>query len=548
MKKGLKSLLLAGAFSALLANSAIAEEPKQPPKIEIIVNSKLRINQEPIQFLDSWAYFDPSYNQLSTGLGIPITPEDTTIVENVLIDVKQNNITSYSGLINSAQSLSEIQKLVLFSAIGGGLVLGSYDHSYPDNSVFPPDTFFLGWQNYLQTGNPNLLGVCRHLACHIERLADDLGMTAGVVTGTHSGFGHAYTPIKLENGTAIVDYNSILIVPTKNIEKVLDIYQKNVNSIAFRHLFFDETQFKYRLITKDGRNFLDFTGYDESSKTLKNSLIRDISQPANVTITSNVDDYETSVEMNIFGFFGKCGEIRGDSFSPLAKMQLAQIGYKNNFLLSDFLNIAPSLSFTSGTTDSEIGKNSWGIDGSLMIGTNNKEGINFNSRIAGNRFHGKNTVLFQDYLAEAGVSYKIPVINGLNIEPYVLSQLVLFPTDIGPYILNPVFNEFGVGAIFDIKTPNDLNISIEPYYLWKMWENKFGTNAKIGNKNIGLDLEGSLTRSSYEFCPHKYDIDAGLYAAFENFLINFKYSDRITDYDGEIGHNHSFSLQTNIKY
>jgi hypothetical protein len=547
--KTLKTLLLAGALASCLFNTnpLIAKEQNPKPKIELTLNSEIEIPREGVEYYDSFAYFNRDNNSLIVGENSTLTPEEITGVENILKDVKNGNIHSYSEFLQASAGLSEEQKVILFAAIGGGLMAGSYDYSYPDNPVFSQNDYFSSWQNYLQTGNKNLLGVCRHLASNLEQTANDMGIRASAVTGTSRGGGHAYVLLKLKDGTAIVDYSGILDLKTKNIEKVLDTYQKYLNSIAFQHLFFEDTQFKYRLITKDGKNFLRFIGYDESSDTLKDSLIHDDKPSADITCISNIDTYQTSVELNLLGFFEKVGEIRGDSLSPMDKMIIAQAGYKNKFLIADFIRMSHEYSVVIGSPVPGSKMGIWGINGSLMIGTKRQEGLNFNSRIAADLVEGEHTALFNDALAEVGLSYSVPITDKFKIESYLTSQFALFPTDIGPYTYNPVLNECIIGTVFDINFPYNFNLSVDPYYSRKIWEHEFGANIKLKNKNFELDLEGSLSRSAYDFCPNKYNIGTDLSFNIKNFKFDIGYKDKITDY-GEIENNHSFSLKADFKY
>jgi len=267
-KRMKKNLLAALLFPlCLLGKPAIAEEIQPKPAIElslekrlskpsisIIFDSGIETEQEETAYENSFAGFYSGY--IWTSQNIP--PAEKLELSKIMNSIKNGGIDSYRSLVESLKNSSENQKLLLLAIISNSLYAGSYDSALLVNGtkVASQEDFFDKLQDFLATNNPNSLGVCRHFASHIEQLANDVGLRAAAVTGTTMGGGHAYNVLKTENGTAIIDGGHILIADTKNIEKILEAYQKDANSIAFQHLFFEDSKFKYRLITKDGRNFL----------------------------------------------------------------------------------------------------------------------------------------------------------------------------------------------------------------------------------------------------------------------------------------------------
>ena len=576
MRKTLEimTLLVALLFSS---NKVKAEEltRKQPqtiertlregiskPKIDINFNYKTESKQKVIDY-------KMSETTLWTGWGYPLwresdTPKLSEIekqeVKDILKDIKNEEINSYQELVEAGKNLLlQNQKLDLLATIGGSL--GKFNYENSNMKVTSQEEFFDKFQDSLESGKKNGLGNCRHIHSYIEQLANDLGIKSAAVSGiSENGLGHIYDILKVEDGTAIIDYSNLLIMPTKNIEKALQIYQKNMGTIVFEHSFFEDTEFKYRLITKDGKNLRDFMEYDSSSESLKNALIEEITPQANLVINFNIEDFLTSVEGNLFGFFLKAGEIRGDSDSPLEKITLIQAGFKRNFSTPKIIDIKSDVSLIEGniSQDTKFKDNKiLGIKGNLILSTNNKKGFNFSSRIAGNTFisslifgYTKNFLssgVFSDFILGGGVSYKIPI-KDINVKPYATSQFALFPEDIGTYKYMPKLSELTAGTVFNFKIPDKFSLSLEPYYLKRIWEQKFGGKIELENKHIGINAEGYITKSNYEFCPDKYGFDIGSYLNLKNLTFKVKYKIDNVNYDGEIENQQALDIGTSIKF
>lgn len=544
----IKNILLPATIFAFLlgGNLAEAEEIKQKPaiertleqktsrpKVEINFNYKTESEQKPLDYSASKTSF----------YSIEGTP-----VEKIIDNIGNNDINSYQELLDESQNLSESQKLTLASAIGNLLNTFNYDSNLQNIEVMSQDDFFYNLQNYLP------VGVCKHLATHIERFLNDIGIKSAAVSGiSGNGIGHVYDISKIENGMAIVDSYNILKTNTKNIEKTIEAYQKDKGITTFEHLFFEDAEFKYRLITKDGRKFLDFIEYNESSEPLKKALIDQVDPKTDLTITFNLEDYLKSFEANIKGFFAKIGEIRGNISSPLEKLTLSQIGFKRNFSILDAVNINPNLNFVYGnlSQDKKLENNRIiGINGDLIVATNNKKGFNLSSRIAGNAFSRNlsfDNIIFSDFVIGGGISYKLPIKN-ISIEPYVASQFTFFPKDIGTYnfALKPA--ELTGGIIFDIKSNNEKNISIDSYYLWRIWEQELGASMKIKGKYLGFEVGEYMTKSTYDFCPAKFGFNVGLTMDMKKLLINLNYSIDEINYDGEKENQSSLEVQAGLKF
>lgn len=582
----LKNKLLIGTMllASLFGREAKAEEAvrlKQPsaiertlreeiskPKIELNFNYKTGSEQKFLDYLTSKStiYIDSSGDYVTSirNFNVPeLTLTQENQVNNIIKDIQNQNINSYQDLITASQNFSESQQLFLSSILGNLLYVFNYDIDSSSDEIVSQEEFFDNLQNSLISGNEIGFGECPHFATHIERiLNNDFGLPSNSVSGiSNNGIKHAYVISKIENGTAIIDSYNILIANTKNIEKILEAYQKSNGTTAFQHLFFEDTDFKCKLITNDGRNFLNFVEYDESSAPLKNALIQDFKPESYFKANINLEDYLTSLEFNYFGFFTKIGEIRGNANSPLHKASLAQIGFKRKFLTpyinNKFLNFVTgnkiidlNTSFVYGGIfqDTEIKDGGiQGINSNLVVSPNNEKGFNLSSRIATNFIETKDSILFSDFAFGAGISYKLPI-KKISIEPYSVSQFNLFKKNIEDIQDNGLyFSELIAGSVFDVKIPNKFSFSIDPYYLWRIWEQGFGGNIKLEGKNIGINAKADATWPNHEFCPDKVNVGAGLDLKLKNLNLGINYELKRTDYDDEIDNQHLFGLKGSVK-
>jgi hypothetical protein len=550
MKKALEIIALSTALLLPLSCGVKANAQDVKPKIELIINYKTESTQNQIDYSLSKNVYIPIIEYLWRNSNIPeLNLNEKNQIENIITDIKNSNITSYQELVDISQNLSDSQKLVLSSAIANSSYVFNYDSNLQNIEVISQDNFFSTLQNSLESGNETGIGVCKHIATHIEKFLNDIGIKSAAVTGSsNNGIGHAYNISKVENGIAIIDSFNILTTNTKNIEKTLEAYQKHNGTTTFQHLFFEDAEFKYRLITKDGKKFLDFIGYDESSEPLKTILTQEIKPRPKSTIIINLEDYLTSVETNTLGFFAKLGEIKGDDSSPLKEMSLFQVGFKRNFSVPDFIKIKAELSFlySNISQDTKLDDAVLGTRGDLVVATNNEKGFNFSSRSSGNIFETKNMNFFYDFVFGGGISYTIPI-KTINIKPYAISQFSLFPKDIGTYNYFPRPSELEGGFIFNAELYKG-NFSINPYYIKRIWEQGFGGKLKLGTKSVGINAEGQIIKSDYDFCPEKYKFSVGPFLKFKNLEVKANYQREGTNYDGEEDYQESLSINGSIKF
>jgi len=542
MKNKKISKFLAGSLLALSLLgapkiSAQGLEQKVSPKIDFGINYGTESFSKPAEFSQYVSFFSNG----SLGGNAQINLDKNSKVINLMGEIQSREINSYKDLIKSSNNFSESQKMVLLASISQLLYDGTYDLSLVQGGLKSQEIFFKDLQNILiNSKNDYPLGTCGQISSHIEKLANDNQIKTAAVTGV-SKVAHAYDILKLKEETGIVDGADILIAKTKNIEKTLDLYQKNVNSVAFSHTFFEGDKFKYIYLTKEGKRFLDFIGYDSSSKITKNSLINNTTSNSDFIFTFNKKDNSTSIEISPFnGAIVRAGEI-GGVYSPSDKVTIFQGSYNHKFLLPNS-EITPNLSLITGN---EI----IGWFGNITFNTHNgkfnfssKANINQSSKISG----GKASVFFEDYSAEFGGTYKFQIDETI-LEPYSLAKFNLWSKDLGTQIAVPTLNEAEFGIKLNFPFLNGSNISINNYWITRLWEDEFGTNARIGTKNFGLNLAGYLTKSNYAFCPYKFGLEGGLSASVGKLDLKLDGKVNQTDYDGEKENLYSLSLAGKLK-
>lgn len=504
------------------------------PKIDLIFNYDCKTKQKLQEYSKSFSYF--SGGSLIRKDNTPeLSLEESSKIENLILDVQNGKINSYSDFIGLSKNFSEAQKIILSASISQLMYAGSYNENSSIDKIESQEIFFNHLQNFLETYNQNPLGQCGQIAVYNERLLNDLGITSSSATGIDKT-GHVFNVLKLEDGTGIIDGERIFLTKTKNIEKLLEIYQKEVNSVAFQHLFFEDNKFRYSLITEDGKNFLNFIGYDPSSNPIKNSLLGNSQSDSIVSFDVNVGDYLNSVGLNYLGIVTKAGEIRGNSSSPLEKMFVLEIGLNRKFLFSNF-EFYPNVEGIINDT---------GVSGGfadLIVNTLNEKGLNLSSRISGNLVIQDflSNKLFSDYSFGAGASYTIPI-KSAKVIPYSNTQFKFQIEDLGMQELVPTFNEAEFGINLNVPFSDNSNILINPYYTKRLWEQEFGANAKVQTRNFGLNIGSYLTKSDYAFCPDKYGATIGISALIGKLDLKLEGKLDQTDYDGEEEINNSVSL------
>ncbi|VVB83742.1 Uncharacterised protein [uncultured archaeon] len=321
IKKMLKKLIPLAAAAGLAAQSlsgqSLEEKIKNEnaaaqntPKVELLTNYEA-ISQ------NKTSNYNIVYNMPGSDSFKPIKP--------ILMSILKRELNSYSSLIESIKNLSEKEKITLLSAVSGLCYRGCYNTELTDAELESQEMFFNRLQNSLSTGEDDAFGVCKQISSHIEKLAKDIGFKSATVSGlSDSKAGHTYNLIKTNDGLVLIDGYSTLFADTKNIEEILNSYQDNLNSPTFQHLFFEGGKFKSRIINQEGRNFIDFVEYDESLNKLKESLLTNKKDFADLKLSFNQKDDLISLKIDGKNFFGGVGytinELNGNN------LFLAKIG------------------------------------------------------------------------------------------------------------------------------------------------------------------------------------------------------------------------------
>jgi hypothetical protein len=563
-----KRALLAVALLPLLllGKSVSAEDSKRHDKwiyFDPAVSNKIEINNtydsESDRKIPNYSLFSATFYYNYFNSNLPFTSTQGSEINTILLNVP---FGSYSGLINSSKNLSDIQKLAMFSAIANSAYAFGYDKTLGDGKVLSQKDFFEKFQNILYNQNPddpnNTIGVCRHIATNLEIMANDSGLRTAAVTGVSSSdrIGHAYNVSKLENATAVWDGGNIIIIPTMDIEKAIAIYQLSANSMTFQHQFFEDSKFKYSLTTRDGKNYLDFLGYDSSTNTIKNALFNNLPEVIPLSINLAQKQYISSGELSTFGFFVRGGEIRGDSLSPMKNTSLFQVGYNGNFTSSKLpgFSIRPGLSLVYGNIQYKNENDPTskdflvGASGDIVLSYNQKTGLDLSLRAGYNASFNDRSTFFSDMPLEAGVSYGFSTKN-LGIEPYIISQFEILPADFGTFDYAPQFTEFKTGIAFDISPLKSTTFSLDPYYVYRNYEQELGADAKLKTKNIEFKLGGYLSQSTYDFAPDRSGINAGASVSLsDKSKVSVMYNNKVKNYSGETSSDSSFSINGTIKY
>jgi len=470
-----------------------------------------------------------------------LNPIEQSQIGDLIAKTKTGTINSYSDLVNFSKSFSVKQKFALLSATSELLYSKGYDLNYK-GEVFSQDEFFGFLQNMFKFRERYPLGVCRQIAYYTGQLSNELGIKNSVVTGmSHRVVGHMYNVLKTKEETAAIEGEQLFLTKTKNIEKLLRTFQKEyLKAPSFQHLFFEGLEFKYKLITEEGKTFLNFAGDNQSSKNSRDFLLNKEEssiKPEMQFILENRNNF-ISLEKNYPIFFIKGGIINTDSFSP---MLLLQSGYQKKFITPN-LTITPSTSVV-------LGKKLYGLFADLTTKTNNETGFNFASITSAKQVGGifpLNHSFFYDLFNTIGISYNFSPSENFNTEPYFTIKASNFYKNIGTETFAIYLDETEFGTKFSFSIPQKLDISLNPYYIKRVWEQEFGINTRIKTGNFGLNLESNLTKSNYIFCPDKFKLNLGVFALVKNLELNLGYKTEQTDYDGEKEDNSLLSLTGKI--
>jgi len=456
-----------------------------------------------------------------------LTDTEEEDLQRLICNIRENKTDSYSDFLNISSSFSEDKKTVLLSLIGDILYFQGHNTEYSGNSQ-QSNELFGTLQLFLQNPqNKYSKGRCNHFASSLESISNDLGIPTAAVTGIKNQR-HAFNVLNFEKEARIIDGEMILTANTKNIEKILELYQRENGNLTFEHSFFEDSKFEYRLITQDGKNFLNFIDYDESLNSLKKNLIS-----SKENISNYFDESPPFFKINCQDFFGKIGKFQSTSFSPTDEILLFQGGYKNEFTFRK-IKLIPTVSFVVG--DNELS----GEVLDLTINTFNKMGFNAYSRLTGNSFTASSR-LFDDASANVGISYLFSHKEN-NIEPYLFLQSSLQVKDFDTEKEGFGFGELKTGVNVSFLLGKDIYFYLNPDYSKKLWEDSFDTSFGIRTKFVKLNFGGSLSKPSYKFCPDKVELKVNVSTFYKVLEVRAGYKYKRDDYGGEINNYSSFTL------
>lgn len=567
MRKSLAALvLLPFLMLGKPTMSANAEEPKQKPQPEFyfepVVSDSENIkindftdlitsNQTIPDYIGSYSFF--SGNNLYLGVDLPITSSGASDMQDLLRNIGNGTVNSYSDLINSSNSMSKLQKIIIASIFANSAYHYDYVISYNGKTLSQEDFFKKIQKAFNSQADP--IGLCRHIAINSSTLANDLGVRTSAVTGAFEGIGHTYDISKLDGVTAVWDGGSIILAQTRNIEKALEIYQLKAKSVTFQHQFFEDSKFKYSFVTKDGENYLAFTGYDPSTDTIKKALFNTLPPVIPLTLNFTQNKSISEIELNVYGMFAKKGEIRGDSLSPMEKLSLTQAGYSGNLASPQLpgFSIRPSLSFMYGEIKYKEGYSNprdvlFGVSGNTILSYNYKDKLKLSLRSGCNFSFNDLDTFFYDLPLEAGVSYKFSGKN-FQIEPYIISQFGLLPSDFGAMTFVPQFKELKTGTAMTIPFAKDSAVYFDPYFTFRDYEKEIGADAKLKIKPFELAINGYLSQHDYDFAPDRMGINIGTKVSLTDRLsVGANYKTNLENYDGEVTGTSAVSFTGTMKY
>ncbi|MCK9596084.1 hypothetical protein M0R19_02795 [Candidatus Pacearchaeota archaeon] len=528
-----------------------------PPTVRI--KGDIDINPTLVDYENSVVLYMKNYdifNLFLTENAPALNGGETTQILDIMDTLKGRdlrNITSFDDFNDIFKTLSENQKIVLSAIVSNEFYLNYYNKK---------DNF-----------------VCRQIGTIIEKTLNKGGVRAAALSSRGSeGIAHMYNIAKLKNGTAVINSGNIFMTRTKNIEKTLEAYQRSIGQFAFQHFFYENNELKYALTTKDGNHFLDFVEYDPSLKKVTNYLVGE-NNPSDMDFVFNIKDkklqsvkmnsvtlslnkksavspesenngdYINSAGINAFGIFGKVGELS----SPSSKMLLFHTGYRARFIFPKIILLDSTLSFAHGDIAGDGGfdnihNNANAFIADLFVSTDNKKGFNASSRLSANVFNTPNDTLFGNlFLMSGGISYKIPVKN-MMITPYLNLQASLLPENIDIPADKLMFDELRAGINFNAKFPKEISFSFEPYYVRKLWEDGFYLDTKFKSKHTGLNAGFYLSKSSYDFAPDRagFYVGGSFYINPIGFNVNYRMDSK--NYDGELTHEPSLSLEGFLKF
>jgi hypothetical protein len=537
MKHKRKAAVAAGLLAFLIGTSSFSQEvkPNIPKKDDVKIEMPFFATDLLLNFNGELPQNILDYSKITCFT----SPDFYNLYSTIIGDITSGEISSYDDLLNSSSSLTENQKILLASAAANQLYGFAYDYDY-NGIVKNKNIFFEDLQKAFNREKTSF-GLCRHISSSIETMLNDMKITAASVEGSSEDSGHAFVIAKLNEGLAMIDSYEIFSTPSKNVEKLLEFYQKSKNALQFQHWFYNGGEFKYSFITKDGERFLkNIIDYDPSLNPTKDSLLN---KPvfSNMEVKISKDNEFFSFLTSFFGSYLRIGMF-GEELSLNNKTYTLQAGFKKQFTIPKIISITPDASLFFG----DGGNYLLGTNYGLTLATDNEKGINASLKYSGGIVNKPDATLFTQNAFSGGISYTLPL-TSLKIEPYLLSQFSFIPDNQGESYHHPVLkpNEFQAGLRLSFPIKN-MALVFEPNYTNRPWENEFGAKLKVGTGIVNCNLEASVSKSGYEFCPDKLKIKSGIDVLINNLTIGAGYNAEGTNYEGERELTSSFYLNGKI--
>jgi hypothetical protein len=514
-------------------------------------------------------------NKLNSIIKSPslLTSKETNEINNIIQKIRHKNISSYYQLFQETANFSEIQKLVLATDFTSALAYYGYS-SLNWKGTRTRDEIFSAIRDAF-SGKDTDFGVCAQIAGVAEKYLNDNKIRSATVGVT----GHAINISRIQNGTAIINYEDLFLSDSKNIEKALLNYQKDSGNLTLEYRLFENGKFKYKFLSEDGKRTLNFIGYDGSLKSFKENLLGSVSKEKGFKIQGDFETYINSLKLGYNGFFIKAGEITGDKNSPLEKIDLIQVGFKNNFISHAFkyindlvLGLDASLILGKmnkdrkdlldemvGNTNRKKNDSLEGMILKLDLATRNKKGFNSTLGVHSNLllttqktpisgWPHQETELTYDLALNAGASYKF-VTSVIDIEPYSMIKLSYRPQLNSGYDTDSRPEEVSAGINFNIKSSDKDHMTIDPYFIQRPWEREYGINLALKKDFFKLILSGYKTTSTYKpFCPDKIGGKATLAVKYENIEEETGFEIEQTNYNREKDTKYSWKAGFTIKF
>ena len=515
-----------------------------------------------------------------------ITDAEISQIKNIFNYTKSNEVNSYGDFCREGKKLNENQKIIFLSSTSSMLDTFNYSLENFNTRTSSQDVFFETLQKSLSENRCIPLGKCTHIATHTEKLGEDIGIKIDTICSNN----HAYNIAKTENGFVIINYGKITRTKNYNLENLLTAYQKKESQTTFLYYFYDKEKIKHRIVTENGKNFLEAVDYDFSRRPIEKNLINKLntlekckkeknnffdyitSPNPDISCKINISNYLKKSKLNIEGFFINGGVVKGNS--PMKKLDFYQIGFDKAFCFNEIFMADLNINYIGGSVIENTKENrerKYDISGGmydLMFIFNGGKKINMNIKSSGIIVNKKfkdqitdrqNNILNQDseMMIEnckigGGISYNFSN-KYFETSPFLILNSELVPSYLNSGKPKIIIEEYGGGLYFQTKN-RPIMLNVKPYFFKKINENEFGCELGIGyslnDKKFGIKLGVSHSESTYLFNPNKTIIEAGLLSKIGGLEAEINYKkEETSDFKKESKSNQStYGVKLNYKF